>query len=360
MKYRWILGFLLLLSIGCGETAVAPPPAEIITPTDALQKGARILSIDVTEASDGDFDAALNHAQAAGANTIELTVFWDDIETSPENYNPDPNWLEIANAYYPANATQVALTIPVIDTTTIRLPQDLNGKPMDDPLLIARFKELLNYVAAQTKDLTLVSLSIGNEVDTFLGTDAQQWGEFERFFAETAVYARTLWPHLPIGSKTTFDGITGEPAPFVQSLNQHTDAILATYYPLTPRFTVRPIITVYEDFQTLANTFPNQPIYLLEVGYPSGEDNDSSYAQQAEFIHELFTAWDNHANQIQLIAYTWLTDISPDAVKEFTRYYGLRDNGFASYLGTIGLRTFDGQEKPAYRQFVEEAKARGW
>ncbi len=364
MKQRWLFTFLLLLSIGCGETAVSPtqPIAEITPlPTDnAVPKGERILSIDVTEADDSDFDTALNQAKAAGADTISLTVFWDDIEISPETYEPDPNWLEIANLYYPSKDMQVTLTLPVIDTTTTRLPQDLAGKPFDDPAVIARFNKLLDYIAIQTGDMTLVSLSIGNEVDIFLGTDGEKWGEFERFFAETAVHARTLWPNLPIGSKTTFDGIAGDPAPFIQSLNQHSDVVLITYYPLNSRFAVRPPSVVHDDLQTMADSFPNQPIYLLEVGYPSGTGNNSSQVKQTEFIHELFLAWDNHAEQIQLIDYTWLTDISPDSVKELTGYYGLSDDGFASYLGTLGLRLFDGQEKAAYRQFLLEAKARGW
>jgi hypothetical protein len=133
---------------------------------------------------------------------------------------------------------------------------------------------------------------------------------------------------------------------------------LATYYPLEPDFSVREPTAVHDDFQTLTNTFPNQPIHLLEVGYPSGEDNDSSYAKQAAFIHELFLAWDAHAGQIPLINYTWQTEMSPESVEWMTDYYHFDDPGFVSYLATLGLRTFDNADKPSFRQLAAELAKR--
>lgn len=352
------------LAAGCDETAVpAPPPIPKTTPipvTTAVPLGSRTLSMDVTEAADGDFDAALQRVKTVGVTAVTLTVYWDDIEREPGVYNPDPNWLEIANSYYPTQDVAVSLTISVIDTNNLRLPPDLADKPFDDPAVIDRFNSLLDYVATQVPDMTLNSLAIGNEIDIYLETDAAQWAAYETFFGETAVHARTLWPDLPVGTKTTFDGIAGDPAPYIQSINQYSDAVLVTYYPLNPDFSVRPATAVHDDFQTLGDAFPDQLIYLLEVGYPSGVDTNSSYAKQAAFIHELFLAWDAHAAQIPLINYTWQTDMPPDSIKEMTSYYRLDGSGFVSYLATLGLRTFDNVDKPAFRQLAEETETRGW
>jgi hypothetical protein len=103
-----------------------------------------------------------------------LAVYWDELETEPGVYNPNPNWLEIANLYYPAQDIQVSLTISVIGTNNLRLPPDLADKSFDDPAVIARFNNLLDYVAVQIPNLTLNSLAIGNEIDIYLGTDAGQ------------------------------------------------------------------------------------------------------------------------------------------------------------------------------------------
>ena len=320
----------------------------------------RILSLDVTEAADGNFDAAFNLAKSIGMQATSLSVYWDEIETAPGIYNPEPNWLEIANLYYPGQDVQVSLAISVIDTNNLRLPPDLADKPFDDPMVIERFNGLLDYIATQIPDLTINSLAIGNEIDIYLANNARQWEAYETFFIAAASHARTLWPAVPVGSKITFNGISSSPAPYIQSLNQHSDAILVTYYPLESDFTVREPTAVHADFHTLTQAFPNQPVHLLEVGYPSGEVNNSSEEKQRDFIHELFLAWDEHAGQIPLVNYTWQTDVSPDAVEQMTNYYQLDHPAFVSYLATLGLRTFDNIDKPAFRQLAIETEVRGW
>ncbi|HID54023.1 MAG TPA: hypothetical protein EYP41_18550 [Anaerolineae bacterium] len=96
------------------------------------------------------------------------------------------------------------------------------------------------------------------------------------------------------------------------------------------------------------------------MGYPSGANNNSSYAKQAAFIHELFLAWDTHVAQIPLVNYTWQTDMPPNSIKEMTDYYHFDNPGFVSYLATLGLRTFDNADKPAFRQLAVETEARDW
>ncbi|MBM3138258.1 MAG: hypothetical protein FJZ98_08740 [Chloroflexi bacterium] len=359
-----LLLLVLLMIVRCGKASTPPSPPVSVTPplpvASAAPRGNRILSIDITEAIDGNFDAAFDAAKSVGIQATSLSVFWDEIEIAPGVFNPDPNWLEIANLYYSEQDIWVSLSIAVIDTNNLRLPSDLTDKPFDSPVVITRFKALLDYIIGQIPDLTLTSLAIGNEIDSFLGDDTEAWGAFETFFIAAVNHSHTLLPGIPVGSKTTFDGITGSPAPYIRSLNRYSDVVLMTYYPLRPDFSVRPPSTVQVDFQTITKAFSSKSIYLLEAGYPSGEVNHSSCEQQAEFVHELFLAWDAHADQIGLISYTWLTDISPETVKQYADYYNLNDPGFLSYLATLGLRTSDGQDKPAFQQWKIEAKVRGW
>lgn len=355
---------LLLAGLACAETTTStPPPLQDVTPIPSgsvTPRDGRILSMDITEDQSGDFDAPFNLAKSAGMQATTLSVFWDEIETAPGEFEPDPNWLAIANLYYPSQEVMISLAISVIDTNNLRLPPNLAGKPLDDPQVIARFETLLDYIATQIPDLHLTSLAIGNEVDIYLGTDSRAWASFEAFFRQTAEHARRLWPGVPVGSKTTFDGLIGGPAPFIKSLNQYSDVAMVTYYPLQADFSVRQPDAVHRDFQTMVDAFPGKPIYLLEVGYPSGEDNHSSYELQAAFIHELFRAWDDHAEEIPLLNYTWMTDVSGEAVHQMTTYYRFGGRGFVSYLATLGLRTHQGQDKPAFTQWATETAARGW
>ena len=58
--------------------------------------------------------------------------------------------------------------------------------------------------------------------------------------------------------------------------------------------------------------------------------------------------------------FQWLHDSSPEDVATWQKYYGLKDEGFASFLGTLGLLTYDGKDKEAFVTLGEEVKKRGW
>jgi hypothetical protein len=118
--------------------------------------------------------------------------------------------------------------------------------------------------------------------------------------------------------------------------------ILVTYYPLKDDFTVRNPEIVNEDFRTITTQYPDRQIIFHETGYPSGAKCNSTEEKQADFIRNVFAAWDAHANQIDLIIFTWLTDVPPQSVREMEIYYGLSDPAFLEYLGTLGLRTYSG------------------
>ena len=110
----------------------------------------------------------------------------------------------------------------------------------------------------------------------------------------------------------------------------------------------------------LTNIFPDKPIYLAEVGYPSSQLNGSSLEKQTEFVYYIFKTWDAHADQIQLISFTFQTDLSPEHVSEFEDYYGYSNKAFAEYLRSLGLRTYEGKDKPAWQRLAAEAEVRGW
>jgi hypothetical protein len=135
---------------------------------------------------------------------------------------------------------------------------------------------------------------------------------------------------------------------------------MLTYYPLNADFSVREPQVVHEDFAKLVELFPSKPIYILEAGYPSSPLLGSSEAKQADFVQEIFKAWDTYIGHIKLLDFLWLHDIPPAVVEELGDYYGLRDETFLAYLATLGLRTFEGQDKEAFRVLSLEAESRGW
>lgn len=326
-------------------------------------KGDRLLSLSLTLPEDDDFAAALDLARQVGVQTTALDVFWDDLETAPGVYAPDPDWLAIANAYYPTQDMPVMLGVHPIDTNNLRVPADLVGLPFDDPAVIARFESLLDFVFAQIPDLDLVDMAIGNEIDVTLGTDAALWSRYETLFEAGAVRARSLRPGLAVGTKITFAGITGTAPTEAQSINASADVVLMTYYPLNGDFTVRPPSVVTADMTLALDLFPgDKPLHLREAGYPSGTLCNSSELAQATFVTELFKAWDVHRDRLKLVELVWMHEISAATLEFYELYYGVSDPVFLEYLGTLGVRTFEGtgQDKPAFTRFAQEAALRGW
>jgi hypothetical protein len=323
-------------------------------------KGERQLSIDITEAVTGDYGDAFTLATSVGMQVTSLSLSWDELESSPNHYGTQENLLELANDFYSQQGVAISLALTPIDTNNLRLPTYLKDKAFDDPEVIERFKRLLDYVFSQLPDLELSSLAIGNEIDSYLGTNKQLWQQYTRFFQETSAYARSKRSGLLVGSKLGFGGLTGEAHTLSANLIQTSDVVMLTYYPLNNDFTVKNPDVVHEDFAKLVKLFPNKPIYILEAGYPSSPLLGSSEETQADFVREIFRAWDTQAEHIKLLDFLWLHDIPPAVVEELGDYYGFRDEKFLAYLATLGLRTFDGEDKEAFKVLGLETKQRGW
>jgi len=368
MRWRgWFLASALLtlpastLACGAATSPLAPTTTPAARPVSSvLPRGDRLLGIDVSQAAGETFDQAFRVARDAGLQFASLSVAWDDLEPRPGEYAADPNWLAIANSFYAAERVPLALTIATIDTNRIRLPEDLHGRSFDDPEVIARFGRLLDYVFTQIPDVDLAVLAIGNEVDATLGADEGMWQAYRVFFEAAAAHARASRPAIPVGVKMTLGGLTGDSREQAQKVNALADLVLVTYYPLESDFDVRPPQVVHDDLAGLVALYPGRPIGVLEIGYPSSEVLGSSEALQAEFVRQVFQAWDDHAAEIVLLNFTWLTDASDEAVDGWKNYYGLRDDHFAAYLASLGLRRSDGTPKAALEALASEAHARGW
>lgn len=343
------------VSIANGLQATANPRG-MLPP----EKGDRTLAMSLTIAENDDFPAALTVAREAGMEATSLPLQWDDLEAAPATYESE--FLDIANAYYPTQGVVVSLEVNPIDTNNVRLPADLLGLPYDHPLLIARYKALLDWVFSRIPQLELNSFVIGNEIDATLGANSPAWNQYINFFSEVSAHVRLLRPGLKVGAKGTFEGLTGFAKPWLQALNQSSDAVFATYYPLTATFLVRPPGSVHQDFDTLTGDYPAREILLLETGYPSGALNQSSEHLQAAFVRELFRAWDKHREVLTLVEFVWLHDVPQAVVDDWLLYYGVSDPAFAEYLLTLGLRSYagDGTDKPAFQALRREAAARGW
>lgn len=336
--------FVIVISLVSSPPVPVPPPPPLPTPGP-------LLGISITDGALG-FDESYAIARSAGTQVYEVPLQWAENETAPGKFkNP---LLPIINDFYPREGMYLGITLNPIDTTALQVPEDLVALPFDDSQVIERFKQFVDFAAASLSNTTIVYVAIGNEVDGRLAT-ASDWEQYTNFVAAVAPYVREKFPRAVVGTKITFAGLTGNTKVEAQSLNTHTDAILTTYYPFVDgTFTVKPVNTIPDDFANLIAQYPNRPIYFTEIGYPSGAGNGSSEAQQADFVRSALAAWDTHKARIPVMNFVWLHDLNPDDIAGYEQYYGISDPGFISYLATLGLRTYEGEDKPAFTVLREQ------
>lgn len=342
----------------CSSTAPGESPV-VATPHPVSADG-RLLGIDLTQPADGNFSETYYMAKAAGIGFVQLTPGWNDIEPTKGPYIDPQSNLASAKAFYSIEGLRVALAVSPLDTNINRMPSDLKGKPFNDPEVIDRYNAMMNATLSKLDGVTLLDVSIGNEVDISLGNNDTKWAQYTDFYQQTKDYLKESHPNLTVGVKATFYGLTRDNVQHLQTLNKNSDVILVTYYPLNPDFTVRDPSAVKDDFDKICALYPGKQIYFLEAGYPSSPLLNSSDVKQAEFINQTFAAWDEHKDQIKVVNFVYMHDVPQSQVDAMVKYYGLNDPKFAAYLGTLGLRTSDGQDKPAWTVFKDEATARGF
>ncbi len=322
-----------------------------------------IIGVDITlpQNSSYTYDSAFTSCYNLGMRQIGLHFLWkSSLETSPKTYNF--SYLDIANIYYPALNVPVDLNIDPIETNVLELPTDISSYAFDDTIVINRFKTLLDSVFNHIPNLQLSSLVIGSEVDAYLGTDATKWAQYTTFYSTVSAYAKTLRAGLKVSCEAMLSGITGSASSYLQTLNNYSDIIGVSYYPLNANFTVKPTSIVETDFTSVINLYSSKPIYYYQLGYPSSSACNSSETQQAQFITQVFQSWDTHAANIKMIDFTWLHDWSAASVSYWSSYYGISDPAFLGFLGSIGLRNgnANGSDKKAFTELKCQAKQRAY
>jgi len=155
-------------------------------------KGDRILAWQVDVAENNRFDSAYSYAEAACIESIHFAFSWNLMEPTSGTFDQTflNNTLGISNTYFTALGIKLELNIPTMNTVTKDVPSDLLNVDFDDPVMINRFKIILDTIFGRLPNLELTALNIGNESDIFMGTDAIQYNAYKTFLDSVVPYAK--------------------------------------------------------------------------------------------------------------------------------------------------------------------------
>jgi hypothetical protein len=304
------------------------------------------IGIAVTDDASGDHAAAMALADATGFTMSVVPVFWDDMMPDGQSYAPQTDWPKIVDQVYAGLGWQVALVLPVIDTTEDRRPVPLRNLAWDDPAVTAAFRTYAEGVLSRMQTVKVLSISVGNEVDVRLAATGE-WQAYARFLDQARSILNDLQPGVPVGTTLTWDGLEGPNRTTVRNLGARGDIWLITWYPLGPGFRTLPPSVVPTAIDGMVALAAGTPLALAETGFPSAGCGASA-TDQAAIVGAILDALTQHEGRFAYANFVWMHDLSPEATQALAAYYQSDDDCFARFLGSLGLRTRDGRDKPAF------------
>lgn len=382
-----LLSFVVVA--GCsGDHSIAPPasgppspPAVAAAAIPRLSAGPHlgyIVGFDRLSASQRKrADNLQLDAINAGMTLSRIQTDWGDLEPSPGVYNSVDLREQLADAALLGQSVMV--TVTAIDTGSFGLPADLltpdgsqlrSGLTFDDPVIIARFNEFLDWLVPELRKANVWALSLGNEVETnFEGAAIED--AVLAFLTAGADHARGLDPKLAVTVTLTGDGHLNYPN-FVSGLLPHLDIYALNYYCLSGgTLQATGPAQWRDDIDRILRAAGDKQIFFQELGCPTGysdigaasaprPDLNSSQALQTEFFSYML-ARINNEERLRAATVFQLFDWSPSLAASFsTGLIGTGDPALdiaaarlTEWLATVGMcRWSDGSCRPAWDEFL--------
>lgn len=340
--------------LSCGKHSSTPSP---------IPKGNRQAAIHITQAQNNSYDVEIARVQSLDIDIVPVTFAWNQVETDT---GFDFSLVNLANSYYPGKNMAISLNLSPIYAISSALPSELQSRAFDDPIVISRFEAFLDSIHARLGATQINDVILGLEVDDYLSSHGSAWAAYNVLYDSALVHVKQLWgTDMRVGVETSWSAAVSTAKDSILRLNQQSDMMVLSYYPLQNNFTIRAPTVVQGDIANILGLYPNIPLFIVETGYQTSPVCNSSDELQRQFIANLFTTWDAYADRISFIGFLWLTDLSDSVVAQDVSAYGVSGpylNAFEAYLQTTGLRTYPGAgtDKPGFTQLKSELAVRGW
>ena len=296
--------------------------------------------------SEDSYIAAIRDEIRLGVSSAYINVKWSDLENE-QAFNPKA--LQDQLGVLKLLGGDCVVCIKPIDTTVKCVPIALVNRKFDDPQMINQWELMLQMVLPLLPK-NVKAISLGNEVDVYLGNHPDEVAGYLNLVKSSRTFLRGAGLKTPVGVITTFDGLQRRPE-LVKQIQSNFDVTMMTYYPVDQKFEVMPMEDVGKHFDSMLAVSGSKPLFLTEIGCPSGELNKSSEDKQVEFVRAMFSQLEKHSANISFASYFQQGDFPTQFVDLYEQYYQVKDDRFRSYLSSLGLKKNDGKPKKAYGEF---------
>jgi hypothetical protein len=310
-------------------------------------------------------EARWQEALQAGMSVGRLQIDWDELEPSQGVYDTDA--LEERLREYRRDDLQTFLLISVYDSGGPVLPEYLEGLSLDDPELIRRFQNLMDWVIPMLIDYGGYLISVANEADNSFGDIPGVHEEVLTFLKEARRYIRGIDDRMAV-TATIAEGNIGIGKPGVQALIDESDTACFNFYGSKaavefPYYEPQSESEIRGDIERMLEVSGSKQVVIQELGMWSGSNLLPSNEEIQRRFFEVFFEEMEKRQRIRAAYVFQLVDWSPEASAVFEKILSAEGvsedfiDVFTETLETIGLiRYEDGRPRPAWYEFLRRLK----
>ena len=312
-------------------------------------------------ATTDSISARWQEAINAGMSVGRLQIDWGELEPGPNVF--DKSVLQDKLIEFRNQNLQTFLLISAYDSEGPSVPTDLQGLNFDNPTLIKRFNNLMDWVIPMLIDYGGYMISIANEADNKFNEQPTLYLEIVKFLKEVKNHIHTINENMAV-TVTVAEGNLNDGRPGIPEILNECDVTCWNFYGSkfqfsSPYYTAKTENEISTDIQRLLSISGEKNIVIQELGMYSGNTSlNSSTEIQRNFFEVFFKQMQKH-KRIKVAYNFQLVDWSPKVTDLYTKL--LENEGlsqefidqFAESLETIGLINYsDGTRKYAWNEFL--------
>lgn len=315
-------------------------------------------------------DQAFRDALQNGMRVARVQMDWPEVEPAAGKF--DEGKLVERLRFAHDKGLAIFLLVCTADTDGLTYPGDLlaeggnrlarNMKP-DDPVIVARFAKMLDWLIPVARRNGVYCISVGNEPDTHHEEDPTFMPHFLRFVAAVRDHAHTIDPDMAITYTSTCDPVLQRDRAYAKDIADSVDVFCFNLYAFGKRdgLDLKTTDRVLSKMIALAK---GKPIQIQELGCSSllNPTNDWQFHKSSPDLQRQFFAWAfdkiKATRQIRAAYVFQLVEHSPQIDRFYSDAFGAGmpkewTRNLCDWLKGLGLIRFDtGQKKPAWDEFL--------